>query len=337
VERAVIRPLARLLVEQRPAPGDLVRVHLAGGEVAVEIRRVELPAAPPPERRRRQAPEDTSLARAAAEVEELVQRIEAEEATPAVSQLRAEKSGLVSETHEPAFWDDPETARNTLSRVYQVEQVLERLDALRRRGHGLLEVVGHLRTHRDRRRLSELRQAADEIEEALLLTRVELAGAAAAGDAPAAVVRVTPIGADAGRWAAELLGMYEAWAARTGREAVAGNGAGGRVLTISGLSSYELLASEAGLHRRLVPDGGSPLARVSVGREGVGGAADRSADEESEDGPGTIVRVYDGSRHRAVRDPRTGVRVKDPDRVLREGRIDAFILASLRRRSSSAP
>ncbi|MBJ7612865.1 MAG: hypothetical protein JF924_11150 [Candidatus Dormibacteraeota bacterium] len=120
VERAVIRPLAQLLVEQRPHPGDLVRVHLRDGEVAVEIRRVELPAAPRAERRRREPPEDTSLARAAAEVEELVQRIEAEEATAAVSQLRAEKSGLVSETHEPAFWDEPDTARNTLLRIYQV-------------------------------------------------------------------------------------------------------------------------------------------------------------------------------------------------------------------------
>ena len=50
------------------------------------------------------------------------------------------------------------------------------------------------------------------------------------------------------------------------------------------------------------------------------------------EGVPSIVRVYDSSRHRAVRDPRTGVRVKDPDRVLREGRIDAFLLASLRQR-----
>jgi len=94
-------------------------------------------------------------------------------------------------------------ARNTLTRIYQVEQVLDRLDALRRRAHGLLEMGKHLRAHRDRRRLPELRLAADEIDEVLLLTRVELAGAAAAGDAVAAVVRVTPIGADAGRWADE--------------------------------------------------------------------------------------------------------------------------------------
>jgi ATP-dependent Clp protease ATP-binding subunit ClpC len=334
VERAVIRPLAQLLVEQRPDPGDLVRVHLKADEVAVEIRPVELPAAPPAARRRREQPEDTSLARAVAEVEELVQRIDAEEATPAVHQLRAEKSGLVAETHEPTFWDEPDAARTTLSRIYQVEQVLDRLDALRRRAHGLLEMGRHLRASRDRPRLPELRLAADEIDEALLLTRVELAGAAAAGDAAAAVVRVTPIGADAGRWADELLVMYEAWAVRTGRDAVTGGGPGGRVLTISGLSSYDLLAPEAGLHRRLVADGGSPLARVSVAREQTGGAPGQPTDEEALDGAGTIVRVYDSSRHRAVRDPRTGVRVKDPDRVLREGRIDAFLLAGLRRRSS---
>ncbi|MBJ7598466.1 MAG: hypothetical protein DLM67_23205 [Candidatus Nephthysia bennettiae] len=126
--------------------------------------------------------------------------------------------------------------------------------------------------------------------------------------------------------------MYEAWATRTGREAVGGDGPGGRALTISGLSSYDLLASEAGLHRRLVIDGGSPLARVSVALEGPGGVPAEPPAEGGRDGAGTIVRIYDSTRHRAVRDPRTGVRVKDPDRVLREGLIDAFLLASLRQR-----
>jgi protein subunit release factor B len=75
---------------------------------------------------------------------------------------------------------------------------------------------------------------------------------------------------------------------------------------------------------------------VSVTRGGAGRASGQPADDEAQDGAGTIVRVYDSARHRAVRDPRTGVRVKDPDRVLREGRIDAFLLAGLRQRLAAS-
>jgi hypothetical protein len=44
-----------------------------------------------------------------------------------------------------------------------------------------------------------------------------------------------------------------------------------------------------------------------------------------------IVRVYDEVR-RQVRDPRTGVQVKNPQAVLQEGRIDAFLLGAIRAR-----
>jgi hypothetical protein len=50
-----------------------------------------------------------------------------------------------------------------------------------------------------------------------------------------------------------------------------------------------------------------------------------------------VARVYNSQgRHRAVRDPRTGARVLDVAAVLRDGQIDAFLLATLRQ-ASAAP
>jgi hypothetical protein len=43
-----------------------------------------------------------------------------------------------------------------------------------------------------------------------------------------------------------------------------------------------------------------------------------------------VVRLYDEAR-RHVRDPRTGVQVRNLDVVLREGRVDAFLLGAMRR------
>jgi hypothetical protein len=89
---------------------------------------------------------------------------------------------------------------------------------------------------------------------------------------------------------------------------------------ISGLASYELLVAESGLHRRVAADGAAAVVRVTVSRAG----SDRPAAETA----ATVVRIYDFAR-RQVRDPRTGIQVKDPEAVLREGRIGPFLLAAL--------
>src|SRR5206468_2300583 len=115
------------------------------------------------------------------------------------------------------FWDDSTHAKATMERLYQVERVLERFDAIRSRAEGLAEMARQVQRNRHRGRLAELRQAIAEVEAGLEGCRLELAGAAAGGESSAVVVRVTPV-ADAAEWAAELLGMYVAWAGRTGRE-----------------------------------------------------------------------------------------------------------------------
>jgi len=60
------------------------------------------------------------------------------------------------------------------------------------------------------------------------------------------------------------------------------------------------------------------------------GATSSSAGDDA----GTVVRVYDESTRRVVRDPRTGARETHVTAVLEDGRIDTFLLAWLTRDSS---
>jgi ATP-dependent Clp protease ATP-binding subunit ClpC len=324
IERAVIRPLARIIVQQRPRPEDLIRVRAAGDDVAVDLERVKVPKLPKSPRVRRERAAEATIAKVAESVRDLTERIEAEEATPVVESLRAEAARLIAETHEPTFWDQPESARSVLKRIYQLEYVLDRLEALRRRAAGLGEMAQQMRIKRDKRRLPELRQALEEVEDSLLVTRLELEGAVDATGAPAAI-RVVPVGAHSREWASELLAMYMAWAERTGRDVRRSDDPAENSATIEGFSSFDLLAGESGLHRRVLPDRDVLLARVVVVQANGGEAADADAGNG-----GTVVRVYEQGRRQSVRDPRTGVRVGNVPAVLRDGRIDAFLRGYLR-------
>jgi len=90
---------------------------------------------------------------------------------------------------------------------------------------------------------------------------------------------------------------------------------------IEGLSTYQLLANEQGLHRRLTDRGSSLLAPVRVLREG---------DAEDDGDQGEIVRQYHEGRRQFVKDPRTGTRTANVKAVLNEGKLDMFLLASAR-------
>ena len=337
IERTVIHPLARLLGERSPRPGDLVHVRAAGGGLAVELERVTVPDRAPGRSEAGGAgqseaprPADATLARTAAAATRLDETVTTEEAGAVAQALRAEVSLLVARTNGPEFWDDAGAARATMSRIYQLQRVLDDLEALRERTTGLAELARRMRSARDRRRLPEVRAALTDIEARLELVRLELAGAAVGGGSSPALVRATPLSPDGEGWARELVEMYAAWATRTGREVERvepGEPGDSPAVRISGLASHELLAAESGLHRRLSRDGRTLVARLTV-TPAAGPAA--VAEETGAGGQGiaTVVRVYDDGK-RQVRDPRTGVQVRDPEAVLREGRVDAFLLGSL--------
>jgi ATP-dependent Clp protease ATP-binding subunit ClpC len=328
IERAVIRPLARLIVEQRPGPGDLIRLRAADDEreIALEVHRVRVPR---PVRRAAGdsdgagGPAQATLGRVVTQVRELGERIAADTAGAGSVAVEQELSRLIDESNAPVFWDDPQAARRTLARIYQLQRAIDGLRAVRGRAEGLVELASQMRSRRDTGRLAELRRAVTECEEQLALSRLELAGAAAGPDEPDAVLTCTAVGGEAVEWADELLAMYAAWAERTGRETMRPAGTAG-ALVISGPASHALLRTEAGLHRRDGADRTRRLVRVSVAAAGEPSeAGPRDSD------PGAVVRIYQEGTRNGVRDPRTGARVGDVAAVLRNGRIDEFLLAAV--------
>jgi ATP-dependent Clp protease ATP-binding subunit ClpA len=328
IERAVIQPLARLLVESRPKAGDLVRVSRAGEGVEIELQRIEEAPARPVRRVREAEPAAApSLAHEAARAEKIHSRVLAAISSENGPYLYAERSRLLAETSDPEFWDQPPEARQSMSRLYMVQRLIDELEDLRDRAEGLVELGRQIRSARNRDRLHELRKALTEVEAGLRRVTLEIAAARSAAGPESAAVQIVPIGSSTTEWADQLVQMYTAWAERSGREVEKGADARHN-LVIRGPASAALLAGEVGLHRRIAGLEGEALARVMVNSvNGSTGPAATVRDSHR----ASVVRVYDLSR-RYVRDPRTGVQVKDPKTVLSEGRIDAFILAALNSR-----
>jgi protein subunit release factor A len=369
IERMVILPLARLVVERGANAGHLLRFGVREGQIHLSLVPLDIseeaaetaPAAPAPDRRL-----ETDLAAVLRAVRELRERTAAEAAGPAVKRLRREVTALLARTHEPTFWDTPDAAREVLSRVYHLERVLKRFDELAERAEYLEEKARQIRVRRDRRGVPELAHDVERLETEFAYVQMELAGAGAGAGHDQAIVRVTPLGHDSAAWAAQLLAMYTAWAARKGYEYSAldptrpSDGdrrrtppSSSSALYVKGSNVYEFLRGEAGLHKLIsgpAEDRQRDLARVTVLLAPDIPAADDPAQlqaalahlaasgaemADGDDG-GAVVRVYSQGRHRAVRDPRTGVRQTDVNAVLQDGQIDAFLLATLRQ-AATAP
>src|SRR4029077_10112433 len=83
--RASPPPPARLIVEQRPGPGDLIRLRADGERIAFDVHRVREPQRPAPGVRDSAPAPGEKLPRVAALARELAERVRAEaEAPPAL-------------------------------------------------------------------------------------------------------------------------------------------------------------------------------------------------------------------------------------------------------------
>ena len=324
IERAVIQPLARLLVEARPRSGDLVRVTRSGKTIALQLQRVEVAAARIVSRRKPAAVgAPRSLGHEAERASKVHAKVVATINSEAGQYVLAERSRIVAETSDPEFWDRPPEARQSMSRLYLYQRLVDDMDGLRDRAEGLVELARQIRRVQNRNRLVELRKALAEVDAALQRLTLEVNAARVAAGADSASVQVVPIGAGTADWADELTGMYRAWAERSGREVI-GRPESRHALIIKGPASAALLAGEVGLHRRIIGVDSEHLARVMI--ETANGSDAGAPRKEAH--RASVVRIYDVPK-RSVRDPRTGVQVRDPSSVLREGKIDAFIIASL--------
>src|SRR5262249_58814959 len=116
---------------------------------------------------------------------------------PPAGPVRRELSELLDRANAPGFWDEPDAARATLARLYQLQRILDDLTHLHHRADGLAELGREVGAARDRARLGEVRQALTEVEDQLALVRLELAGAAAGPDDPAVEPAFTPLGPQA--------------------------------------------------------------------------------------------------------------------------------------------
>ena len=355
IERALIVPLAQAVVARSGGDGHLLRFSVRDNRISLSFVVVDAPetgaetSEPSPDRRL-----EHDLNAVVRTLAELQAHLAGEEATPITRRLRDEMSALLVHTHAPTFWDDPAAAKNVLGRIYHLERVLKRLDAVRDRAETLQERAHQIRRHRDKRSVPELARDVGRLESELSYVQIELAGAGAGGQHDHALVRVQGIGRESGDWADELLAMYRAWAGRKDYEYTevgivednddrAGNlPAAGSLLLLHGPGVYDVLRGEAGIHRL---DRGTEARVRSLARVTVLAAPEPheasdpaqaalahllTARVGDQDGDGGIVRVYREGRQRFVKDPHTGVRVNDLHAVLREGQIDSFLLARLR-------
>ncbi|MBA3947183.1 MAG: AAA family ATPase [Herpetosiphonaceae bacterium] len=364
IERMVILPLARLLVEQGADQHHLLHFGVREDTIHLSLVPLEtpedvadsLPAQPPADRRL-----ETDLSSVLRMVRELREHCDAEEFTPVVQQLRREVSTLLRQTHEPTFWDTPATAREVLSRVYDLERVLKRLDNIRERIEYLEEKGRQIRAYRDRRGVPELARDVELLRAELQYLQMELAGAGAGQGHDQVLVRITPVGHNGAAWATQLLHMYGAWAQHKGYEHTLWNPLeeiehkdGKRanqllptaVLWIKGHNVFEFLRGEAGLHKLnnlTADDRQRILARINTlavtaphapanGEElhRMLSALPISSSTEQGNDQDALVRVYNQGRHRFVRDPRTNLRLTDLSAILDGGQIDPFLLATLR-------
>ncbi len=319
IERTISQPLARIVVAQDLKPGDLVRFRVKEDVVTAEFSRPVETEAPDHRDRPSALRAKATIANARQDILALVARLDRAVEDPPFLAFREDADLLLEATHEPGFWDEPEQARNTLARYYELNRCTDGLELLTRRAHGLAQLIEHMLADNDRARLPEVRGALDEIEDAADLLKLEITGAAAGSLESVAFVHVHGIGPGTASWAAELLEMYEHWANRTGRKVDRLQGPSG--LRVEGLSTFRLLAGERGLHRRVTDHGHSLLARVAVLHDG---------EVEDESNTGEIVRQYHEGTRQFVKDPRTGARTTNVRAVLDEGKLDVFLLEAIR-------
>jgi ATP-dependent Clp protease ATP-binding subunit ClpA/protein subunit release factor A len=362
IERMVILPLARLLINQG-AGNRLLRFSVQKSQINLSFVELDtpddliemVPDKPMPDRVL-----ETDLGSLLRASQELLDQSLAETASPTVQRLRRLVSQLLQRTHEPSFWDTPSEARNVLGRIYHLERVLKRLETITERAEGLVFKGKTIRTHRDRRSVPGFASDLEQVRAEFDYLQVELLSADSGPGHDQALLRISPLGRDSEEWTEQLMAMYIAWAKRKGYEYIpldlqelSAHQHGNRrrtspdqhkpsLLLVQGSNVYEFLRSEVGIHKLL--SGPSEARKRSLARVQLYLVSESVAEDDSaglyalimqliahgDDGDESIIRVYNQGRHRFVRDARSGLRLNDLSAVLENGQIDPFLLVYLR-------
>jgi ATP-dependent Clp protease ATP-binding subunit ClpC len=301
IERHLLAPLARTIVERRFPEGDQFLFITASASGGIRVRFVDPDAepgaaAPAPDREWTLAglaldPDGAAGASGfvVAELGRVERRLEP---------WRTRKQEALASTLEPGFWDAADrTTLGTIELLDRIEAAFataQRLGARLERRAGGADVVRLVAE-----RLYLLDAALDALE---------------AGEPPDALVRVAPSPSSvdpsaASGFANEIRGMYRRWAGLRGmRLHELGGGLG-----VSGLGAYRILRPEAGLHVLEVPGEHRTFARIAahvvvspwpvtatVEEAGASAAADAVEDT----GEIRVVRRYRREPSALVRDSR---------------------------------
>ena len=282
VKELVLLPLARRIAEQPSLKEQLLELVVEGDKIVPSpiplnpVAQVEPPEEPEEGPRDRLTITDGTSGRTRkldlkqlqGVVEALQARILTNIANEPYQALESHVVRLLEGTAHPAFWDNPDAAKRTLSSVYQIERVTNRFINLRNRAERLVELTENARRHADKLASARLAAMYEQLDRDLTLAEFELFacedGSVAAESVFIAISGYTaPRAAPPAEWPATLRDMYVAWATRKGHEVeVISDGDDAPVIAVRGPSVASVLAGEEGIHKLQRESGESGAFRV---------------------------------------------------------------------------
>jgi peptide chain release factor 2 len=180
-----------------------------------------------------------------------------------IPRQEAEAVALEAQSAEPDFWNDPQTAQETMKRLSSLRARIDTWRGIETKVRELLELVDLAEAEADEATAADISRDADEISRQLDELEFELTFSGPYDDRNAIVaIHAGAGGTESQDWAEMLLRMYLRWAERRGFtteviDEMAGEEAGIKSATVevTGPHAYGYLKSERGVHRlvRLSP------------------------------------------------------------------------------------
>lgn len=171
--------------------------------------------------------------------------------------VRQQIDGIEKKVSEPDFWNDSDSAQQTLKKLSSLKTSLQEVEELDSRHKELAELIELTELEGDESLESEIRSNLDELEQDVdeWVRRSMLSGPTDSNNA-IVTVHSGAGGTESCDWAAMLLRMYMRWSERRDYSAeiidsLEGDEAGikSATFTVAGLYAYGYLKSETGVHR----------------------------------------------------------------------------------------
>jgi peptide chain release factor 2 len=171
--------------------------------------------------------------------------------------LEAEATALEAQSADPAFWDDPQTAQDTMRRLASIRARIDTWRGLEKRISDALELVDLAEAESDETVAADIERDVDAVESQLGDLEFELTFSGQYDNRNAILaVHAGAGGTESQDWAEMLLRMFVRWAEERRFQAevidlMPGEEAGikSATLEVTGPHAYGWLKSERGVHR----------------------------------------------------------------------------------------